>query len=234
MERRPVGQKELQAAAEEVRVHRHQMAAAPSPDACNLKSGLVGLENKAFVGMRVRHVQGRAHGFSHGLLGTVELIPGRSRPSRLMCMMLLLNVFICCTLSVEAKNCPHLTGVRWMRRRRRSACDGTQRPPPYVDHITLARKAETAWRCMILYLTIPRNPHKLPAVQGLPQVVVHRKNRPEKNDFSTLYQCRPLWKTEDMTIDEIATTCSRRKARWKTNSFRIFAILLFLPKARGN
>ena len=96
MERRPVGQKALQAAAEEVRVHRHQMAAAPSPDACNLKSGLVGLEKKAYVGMRVKHVKGRAHGFSHGLLGTVELIPGRSRPSHLM---LLLHVFMCCTLS---------------------------------------------------------------------------------------------------------------------------------------
>jgi len=65
--------------AQEVREKRHEMAATPAPDAVQLISGVVGHDGVApYVGMRVRHAHGVDHQASRGLLGTIELIPGRS------------------------------------------------------------------------------------------------------------------------------------------------------------
>jgi len=67
--------------AQAVREKRHAMAATPAPDAVQLISGVVGQEVAPYVGMRVRHAHGVDHQASRGLLGTIELIPGRSYES---------------------------------------------------------------------------------------------------------------------------------------------------------
>lgn len=77
MEPDAAGPRALHEATEQVREHRRAMAAAPPPSAWSLKSGIVGRDVLPYVGMRVRHLLATKHEFSRGLLGTVEIIPGR-------------------------------------------------------------------------------------------------------------------------------------------------------------
>ena len=73
-------------APQDVIAHRLRAAAVPAPDPCHLVSGEVGKDVLPFVGMRVRHIKGSEHGASRGLLGTVEIIPGRFARFSRLCM----------------------------------------------------------------------------------------------------------------------------------------------------